>query len=339
MIVDGTPIVLFRDSRQQPVALLDQCPHRAAPLSEGHVDVSGAIVCPYHGWRFDRYGHATLPDRPSHARCHVEAFDVVERYGLCWVSRSNASSRVPEFVWPGYTQAAAFSLRFEAPLEPLLDNFSEDEHFPYVHQVFGWDDAGAAKVDFEWERHSDHTTIHYAGPQRWTPWNWTMGVRTGDTFSSDFVVRFDPVHVVYATRWTRQGTGRHGAVSNRIAVFLVPETEHATTLHGLLFTQIHNPLLRPFGPLLRPFAGWQLKREFGFDGRLCERIGAATPTLKGRPLSRYDGPLVHGRTLLRTHYFGRDDDVAAQNPSMAVSDITNRPSDDGSSKASSQSRK
>ncbi len=38
-------------------ALVDACPHRLAPLSQGRVDPqSGCIECPYHGWAFDKDG-------------------------------------------------------------------------------------------------------------------------------------------------------------------------------------------------------------------------------------------------------------------------------------------
>ena len=38
-------------------AMVDACPHRLAPLSQGRVDPeSGFIECPYHGWAFDTDG-------------------------------------------------------------------------------------------------------------------------------------------------------------------------------------------------------------------------------------------------------------------------------------------
>lgn len=53
--VADTPLVLFRDDRGHAVALIDRCPHRNYPLSDGKV-VAGAIQCPYHGWRFGSDG-------------------------------------------------------------------------------------------------------------------------------------------------------------------------------------------------------------------------------------------------------------------------------------------
>ena len=44
-------------------ALVDACPHRLAPLSQGRVDPdSGCVQCPYHGWSFDTDGSLqTIP--------------------------------------------------------------------------------------------------------------------------------------------------------------------------------------------------------------------------------------------------------------------------------------
>ncbi len=49
--VAGVPLALFRDRTGRVGALVDRCPHRNYPLSEGKV-VESAIQCPYHGWRF-----------------------------------------------------------------------------------------------------------------------------------------------------------------------------------------------------------------------------------------------------------------------------------------------
>ena len=52
----GQPVLLGRDRDGAVYALRDICPHRAAPLSAGHMvkDDQGreAVECPYHGWTF-----------------------------------------------------------------------------------------------------------------------------------------------------------------------------------------------------------------------------------------------------------------------------------------------
>ncbi|MYE68365.1 MAG: Rieske 2Fe-2S domain-containing protein, partial [Acidimicrobiia bacterium] len=50
----GEPIVLYRDAAG-PVALADRCVHRGAALSGGCIR-DGRLMCPYHGWQYDRSG-------------------------------------------------------------------------------------------------------------------------------------------------------------------------------------------------------------------------------------------------------------------------------------------
>ena len=45
----GLPVAVFRNSEDEVFALLDRCPHKAGPLSQGIV--SGRLVaCPLHNW-------------------------------------------------------------------------------------------------------------------------------------------------------------------------------------------------------------------------------------------------------------------------------------------------
>jgi nitrite reductase (NADH) small subunit/3-phenylpropionate/trans-cinnamate dioxygenase ferredoxin subunit len=53
-------------------AIDDMCPHMGASLGAGSVDDSGAVVCPWHAWRF-RVCDGTWCDNP---RLGVDRFDV-----------------------------------------------------------------------------------------------------------------------------------------------------------------------------------------------------------------------------------------------------------------------
>jgi nitrite reductase (NADH) small subunit len=56
------PIAIFRAADDSVFALVDRCPHRAGPLSEGIVQ-SCAVACPLHGWVIDlKSGRAEAPD-------------------------------------------------------------------------------------------------------------------------------------------------------------------------------------------------------------------------------------------------------------------------------------
>lgn len=48
------PVCIHESDCELP--LLNRCPHRAVPLSEGKVWSDGSLMCSYHGWRFGEDG-------------------------------------------------------------------------------------------------------------------------------------------------------------------------------------------------------------------------------------------------------------------------------------------
>ena len=81
-----TPVVIYRLENGTPAALYDRCPHRWAPLSEGHV-CGDKIVCPYHGMEFDTTGLCTKAPtqkmQPNIAR--IPAYPVREAGAFLWI--------------------------------------------------------------------------------------------------------------------------------------------------------------------------------------------------------------------------------------------------------------
>lgn len=56
------PIAVFRTSEDEVFALLNRCPHRGGPLSEGIV-AGRKVACPLHNWVIDlNSGEAVAPD-------------------------------------------------------------------------------------------------------------------------------------------------------------------------------------------------------------------------------------------------------------------------------------
>ena len=45
----GIDVALFRNDQDQVFALLDRCPHRGGPLSQGMV-LGTSVACPLHNW-------------------------------------------------------------------------------------------------------------------------------------------------------------------------------------------------------------------------------------------------------------------------------------------------
>lgn len=56
------PVAVFRTAADEIFALVDRCPHREGPLSEGIVQ-GCAVACPLHGWVINLdSGKAEAPD-------------------------------------------------------------------------------------------------------------------------------------------------------------------------------------------------------------------------------------------------------------------------------------
>ena len=58
--IEGRDVVVVNDDDRY-YALDNRCPHLGGPLGKGRLE-EGAIVCPWHGWRWDpKSGRAVWP--------------------------------------------------------------------------------------------------------------------------------------------------------------------------------------------------------------------------------------------------------------------------------------
>jgi nitrite reductase (NADH) small subunit len=88
------PIAVFRTADDRVYALVDRCPHKGGPLSEGIVQ-GCAVACPLHGWviHLDS-GEAEAPDEGSTPRIAVRLDD-----GRIWLCVPQpAAAATPEAV-------------------------------------------------------------------------------------------------------------------------------------------------------------------------------------------------------------------------------------------------
>lgn len=303
--VAGTPIVLFRDGSRRAAALQDRCPHRFAPLSAGRVRPDGRLACGYHGWHFDATGHGKSPAQPDLVKCDVRSFQVVEKYGYVWVAAwETPATALPALEEDGFVLAGAFSRHFQAPLHVAFDNFSEDEHTPYVHSFLGWVEAGVDRLSFSCDVFDDRTEVHYSAPQRPSPWTRFLLLRPGDVFHNDWVTRFSPIYTIYTLHWSDPKTGAPRPVVAKIPIFFVPETEKTTWLHTFVFAQLKDSRLKPLLPLVRLVAMHVARNEVDDDARWIPTVAGTPESLKGMRLDKYDKPIVHNHRLLSSLYWG-----------------------------------
>jgi vanillate O-demethylase monooxygenase subunit len=157
------PVVLYRDSRGEPVALEDRCVHRQAPLSLGEV-VGDHIQCGYHGFTFDRSGacvRVPSQDRIPPGAC-IRAYPVVEQQGFVhiWMGpAAEAETRAP-FDFPYADRvglnARYASLRGKFDYRLLIDNLMDLTHLSFTHKktigAGGVAEQGKAKTEREGDR-------------------------------------------------------------------------------------------------------------------------------------------------------------------------------------------
>ena len=69
------PIAVFRNAEDKVFALLDRCPHKGGPLSQGIV-FGHSVACPLHNWCIDlATGAACSPDEGSAERYEARVVD------------------------------------------------------------------------------------------------------------------------------------------------------------------------------------------------------------------------------------------------------------------------
>jgi nitrite reductase (NADH) small subunit len=87
---DGTEIAVFRTADDRVFALLDRCPHKGGPLSQGIV-FGDKVACPLHNWSIGLdSGCATAPDEGCTPR-----FAVKVEAGRVWLDASAPLTAVP----------------------------------------------------------------------------------------------------------------------------------------------------------------------------------------------------------------------------------------------------
>ena len=102
----GMDVAVFRNSEDQVFALLDRCPHKGGPLSQGIV-FGTRVACPLHNWSIGLCdGQAVAPDEgcTTSFACKVDAGEVFLDAGEL---ATLALDLVPPRAGPGAASAGA----------------------------------------------------------------------------------------------------------------------------------------------------------------------------------------------------------------------------------------
>lgn len=163
-------LVLYRGEDHQPICFVDRCLHRNAQLSEGFTK-GGCLVCPYHGWTFDRSGSCVRiptegPEPRRHPKKQLAAFPVREQEGLVWVYMGDSARsgerepyRMPRCGEAGWTTYYMVT-PFDGDVTDCAENFMDVPHTVTVHA--GWFRSEVKKkVEAVVERTEDSVLVTY----------------------------------------------------------------------------------------------------------------------------------------------------------------------------------
>ena len=194
----------------------------------------------------------------------------------------------------------------------VLDNFGEDEHFPYIHNFFGWHARDWPSVKHDVTVSEGQTAITYSGPQKSSPWLPFLGVKSGDRFHNNWTTRFDPLQATFTFGWQDVEGRVERPLSTRAAIFFVPETDRRTKVHSFLFVRYGNTFLRSLRPLVRQIALKIARDEIRYDAEFIPQVAHVQESFDGMRLGRFDKALVHHRNMLKKIYLRTNIDEPGQ---------------------------
>jgi phenylpropionate dioxygenase-like ring-hydroxylating dioxygenase large terminal subunit len=295
-------IVLYRDRKGVPHALIDQCPHRLSPLSQGQVRGDN-LTCPYHGWQLNEEGEATAPNQ-NIKHCRIRKYFVKDQYDYLWIS-SEKEAQLPSVQQEDFIFLGSYEIKFDCSLELALDNFSEDEHFPFVHSWFGWDEEGAKHVEHNWQLQGDEVHVRYLGPQRNFLGMRSVMIYPGEYFENNWIAKYDPPNISYTVKMLTPDGKVSSRWVNRATIFFVPIGENQTILRVFQFSKMRNPRWNFIVKIFRANIIRNTIRDFKNDQKFVKMLSShsVSAEIKNMRLGKYDGPVYHGRKLLNEIYY------------------------------------
>jgi len=137
----GEHVAMYRDSTGRVVAMLDTCPHRGYPLSQGKL-VDDQLVCGYHGFTFDCSGACvSVPGQDRiPTKLAVRTFPLVEQGAWVWIWMSHDEAdyeKLPDTPWLTDTQnwsIVSGVAKIEANFGLLVDNLLDLSHETFLHR-------------------------------------------------------------------------------------------------------------------------------------------------------------------------------------------------------------
>jgi vanillate O-demethylase monooxygenase subunit len=233
------PIVFYRMSTGESVALHDQCPHRFAPLHLGQI-VNDCIQCGYHGLQFDCHGKCVVS--PFEARipkaAKVKRYALVERYGVAWIFMGDAAiadaSQIPDFscIVDEKRTCLRGSLPVKANYELVVDNLADLSHANFLHGSY-LDKEGVERTEHSVDIDGETVYSKFSFPAVKIPPIWGRYFDDSSAIVDRWSeIRWDaPCNVLLHAGVTRTGEPRSAGIEALGVHLVTPETD--TSSHYL----------------------------------------------------------------------------------------------------------
>ncbi|WP_327725520.1 aromatic ring-hydroxylating dioxygenase subunit alpha [Streptomyces europaeiscabiei] len=190
------PLVLYRTTSGNAVAMADACWHRLVPLSMGELH-GDEVVCGYHGLAFGPHGRCTrMPAQETlNPSAAVASYPVVERHRFVWVWLGDPAvadpDLVPDLHWNDDPQWAGDggTITVDCDYRLVLDNLMDLTHEQFLHaDSLANDELSEAEPDVA---HDDHSV---------TLTRWMRGIEA-PPFLGMQLRRKNPDHQGPVDRW------------------------------------------------------------------------------------------------------------------------------------------
>ena len=265
----GRPIMLGRTPAGEITALLDICPHRAAPLSAGkltNADGEAQIECPYHGWRFGTDGRCrAIPSLVEGqafdiSRVRVRSFPAAESHGMVFVwfaadERAETAPAAGPPVFPGMVGGGPkLVLRdtFNAHIDHAVIGLMDPAHGPYVHRQWWWRTTASRHAK---AKRFEPSTEGFAMVRHTPSSNSRAYALLGGRPATEITFRLP------AYRWEHIEVGRRQVLA---LTCLTPVSETTTAITQILWSD------HPAFTLLRPFVAMGARRFLGQDRAMVD---------------------------------------------------------------------
>ena len=170
----GLPITVFRTAEGEVGALLDRCPHRNVPLSDGRVD-GARLRCGYHGWAFDTAGVCReIPTLcgPAKGKARVAPhFACREQDGLVWVYATPEVEPAREpyvfrFVRDPRYSSGRESFEVDGTIHAVAENALDVPHTAFLHSGLFRKSGAGNRIEVVVRRWHDRAEAEYIGEPR-----------------------------------------------------------------------------------------------------------------------------------------------------------------------------